>query len=580
MDAILFRIQNKTAHDLFSACTLLNSGKRWQGGNAMNCRGCGVELDPTEEQVNVAVDEILESSLEHAERTGGVCPLCGHSKDVPYSNRKTVLFALLLACLVVGTGLMINARRSRQTLRAEAAKDAISRLNANADVVRLLGMPITMLPGVLGEVSQDETGWKESRLTIPVHGPKGDATVHVIGGRGSAAWVITTFEVIIEKQHKKVDLVAGRVVEYDPNTYVESHTEVARVPEYTQALTPAARLDGEFPCVYASMENGMTVAQFGNCGMPVSHHGPVDRFEADLRYGTFVMRQTDLYLNDVFEVPLTRTYVTRDWIHPNKVHAFGRNTNHPFDIAPLGSRNPYTFQMIALEDGDFIYFDRISKGTGYSDAVFQHTETSTRFYKATQSWNGNGWTTKLADGSEIHFPESYNAKNLAQGAPTEFIDAQGNRLELKRDPQRNLQEIRTPHGHWMKFVYDDQSRIVRAEDDSGKWVQYKYNSDGMLTDVVSSAGRERHYRYKQDQQLSMDRITDERGRILVHNTYDNGVLMSQDFGAGQLYVYRYEWPRDKNYPNLVSVTLPDGSVKTVHPTEKMPAYYRLSADSR
>jgi len=149
------------------------------------------------------------------------------------------------------------------------------------------------------------------------------------------------------------------------------------------------------------------------------------------------------------------------------VHAFGRNSNHPYDIAPIGTRNPYTYQMIVLEDGDFLYFDRISKGTGYADSVFQHTETSSRFYKAIQSWNGKGWTTRLADGSEIRFPESYDAQNLAQGAPYEMRDAKGNNLELHRDPQRNLQEIKTPHGHWIRFSYDDSSRIKRAEDDAG-----------------------------------------------------------------------------------------------------------------
>src|SRR6202021_3568625 len=118
----------------------------------------------------------------------------------------------------------------------------------------------------------------------------------------------------------------------------------------------------------------------------------------------------------------------------------------------------------ALEDGDFLYFDRASKGTGYADAVFQHTETSTRFYKAITTWNGNGRTTKFADGSEIRFPESYNAKNLAQGAATVMIDAKGTHLELRHDPQRNLQEIRTPQGHWIRFAYDDQSRIKGGGD--------------------------------------------------------------------------------------------------------------------
>jgi hypothetical protein len=45
----------------------------------------------------------------------------------------------------------------------------------------------------------------------------------------------------------------------------------------------------------------------------------------------------------------------------------------------------------------------------------------------------------LEDGSTIHFPESYNAVNLAQGAPTEMTDGAGNKVELVRDGKRNLQ---------------------------------------------------------------------------------------------------------------------------------------------
>jgi hypothetical protein len=74
----------------------------------MNCRGCGVEVDPSQEQVNTTVDQILETSLKDAEKKGGVCPLCGHSKEVPYSHRKTVLFGLLLACLLVGIAVAIR----------------------------------------------------------------------------------------------------------------------------------------------------------------------------------------------------------------------------------------------------------------------------------------------------------------------------------------------------------------------------------------------------------------------------------------------------------------------------------------
>jgi YD repeat-containing protein len=305
--------------------------------------------------------------------------------------------------------------------------------------------------------------------------------------------------------------------------------------------------------------------------MPTTHTGKVDRFEADLRYGSFVLRQTDMELGDVFDVPLKRSYRSYDWVHSNPVHAFGRNSNHPYDIAPVGTRNPYTWMMVTLEDGDFLYFDRISKGTGYADAVYQHTETSTKFYKAVLSWNGDGWTVRLADGSEIRFPESYSSKNSAQSAPTEMLNASGNLLEFHRDPQRNLQEIRTPHGHWIRFKFDDLSRIVQGEDDAGKWTRYSYNSDGMLTDVVLSSGRERHYTY---QGTLMIQITNEKRNVLLRNWYDGSLLIRQQFGQGEIYSYEYQWPRNTYCPEKVVVTLPDEATKEVQVCDSVPNFVR------
>jgi hypothetical protein len=249
----------------------------------MNCRGCGVELEPSQEQVNTAVDQILETSLKDAEKKGGVCPLCGHSKEAPYSHRKSVLFGLLLAWLLVSIVLGVGVQRWRQTQRAAVAGDAVARMGTNADVVRLIGKPIAIEPGLQGEIKQDETGWKEVRLTIPVRGPNGNATAHVVGGRGTGPWVFTTFEIDFEKQHEKVDLISGRVVEYDPNAYVEVHTQSAVVPEYSNAVAAAPRFDGDFPCVFTQVDASGVVPQFGQCAMPTVHADPVDRFEADLR---------------------------------------------------------------------------------------------------------------------------------------------------------------------------------------------------------------------------------------------------------------------------------------------------------
>ena len=139
----------------------------------MNCRGCGVEVDPSEGQVNATVDHILETSLEDAQKKGGVCPLCGHSQEIPQLHRKSVLFGLLAACLLVGIFVAIVIERSGRTERAAVAEDAVARMSANAEVVRLIGMPITIGTGLQGEIKQDETGWTEAHLTIPVRGPDG-----------------------------------------------------------------------------------------------------------------------------------------------------------------------------------------------------------------------------------------------------------------------------------------------------------------------------------------------------------------------------------------------------------------------
>src|SRR5437868_4128733 len=339
-------------------------------------------------------------------------------------------------------------------------------------------------------------------------------------------------------------------------------------PEDVQRATVAPRLDGTHPCVFASISGGHLTTGLGQCATPALNRQRVDRFEADLRYGAFVLRQSDLFLNDVFDVPLTRAYNSQDW---DDVRAFGLKSNHPYDIAPSGSRWPYTYLTLNLEDSDFIYFKRISEGTGYADAVFMHTETSTPFYKATIAWNGNGWTLRRSDGSEIHFPESYNAKTRAEGAPFDLVDPAGNKLQLNRDRRRNLKEIRTPHGRWMHFELDNQARIVKAEDGGGNFAQYGYNQAGLLTDVKSSSGAARHYVY--DGSFMSD-VLDEHGRLLVHNLYQGRVLIGQEFANGDLYGYRYTWSPNGYYADTVVVTLPDQSEKVISPAETVPDYIR------
>jgi hypothetical protein len=172
-------------------------------------------------------------------------------------------------------------------------------------------VPIASQGKVTGQVKQDETGWHEVHLTIPVYGPKATGVLRISGGRENGPWTFTTLVVLLPTLKKSADLLTGRIVEYDPDAYGELHTEAIAIPEYVMANVPAPSWNGEFPCVYAAagFEPG---PQLGTCATPVpmspASRAVVDRFETDLRRGSFIMRQTDLVVTETgFQLPLTRT---------------------------------------------------------------------------------------------------------------------------------------------------------------------------------------------------------------------------------------------------------------------------------
>jgi YD repeat-containing protein len=162
---------------------------------------------------------------------------------------------------------------------------------------------------------------------------------------------------------------------------------------------------------------------------------------------------------------------------------------------------------------------------------------------------------------------------MAQGAPTEMRDAQGNVLRFLRDAQRNLLEIRTPHQHSIKFKHDEQSRITHAQDDQGNWADYRYNENGMLRDVILSSGHQRHYAYDG---ILMTVIEDENRNVLLRNSYQGRVLTRQDFGNGRIYSYFYTPSIDRHYFENVEVTQPDSTKIIVGTADSVPGYVKIA----
>jgi hypothetical protein len=220
--------------------------------------------------------------------------------------------------------------------------------------------------------------------------------------------------------------------------------------------------------------------------------------------------------------------------------------NHPYDICPTGTRFPYTFMDLNLEDGNVVYLPRISKGTGYADAVFRHDRSSSEFFGAQIAWNGNGWTMTFHDGSKIFFPEAYFAKNFAQGAPTEILDAEGHRIQLKRSKARNLEELISPGGHTIKFKYGFADRIAEAWDDAGHIRKYSYDRTGHLHTV--SDGTQLLYRFEYERLMGGDNdpylltaVLDGNWNVLVKNKFLNGRVSEQTLGDGEVYRYEYQF---------------------------------------
>ena len=289
------------------------------------------------------------------------------------------------------------------------------------------------------------------------------------------------------------------------------------------------------------------------------HDSPVNEFQVDLHSGMFVLRQSDLFISDVMPLSLARTY--KGWDFDNRARAFGAGTNHPYDICPTGTRFPYTYMDLNLEDSRQIHFTRISKGTGYADAVFRHAETSSEFYGAQLAWNGDGWTLSFADGRRFLFPEAYHGNTFAQGAPYLMQDADGHRVQLRRDQRRRLQQLISPSGHTMNFTYDDADRIIEATDDDGDVRKYFYDSSGHLARLEDASHLIYRFEYAPLLHLEgydpylMTAVVDGIGRVLLRNIYaesDGGRISEQRLANGDVYRYKYIFLKQEIVETIVT----------------------------
>lgn len=284
---------------------------------------------------------------------------------------------------------------------------------------------------------------------------------------------------------------------------------------------------------------------------PNAGSGPqgTDGDPVDLGTGLFVLSKTDLFLPDTLPVTLRRTYRPED----NTSRAFGIGATHPYEMF-LWSVNNYQETDLILPDGGRIHYVRISPGTGWTDAVYEHTTTPSAFYKSRISWNGSGWDLRLKDGTVYIFPEF---------APLQSIrDRYGNQITITRSggSSGNITQITSPNGRWLQFTYDLSNRITQAKDNTGRTVNYTYDVGGRLWKVTNPAEGMTEYTY--DTSNRMLTLKDARGIVYLTNEYDTaGRVTKQTQADNSTYQFAYTVANGKI--TQANVTNPRGKVRRI-----------------
>lgn len=273
----------------------------------------------------------------------------------------------------------------------------------------------------------------------------------------------------------------------------------------------------------------------------------------DLYTGLFVLEKTDLALPDVIPIALTRTYRQAD----TRSRAFGIGATHPYDIFLVGDTFPYTYLELVLEDGARIHYDRVSPGTGFADAVYQHMATPTDWYQSSIAWNGNGWTLTKKNGTILTFPDGFLITRPQQGALTSIQDRFGNLLTLNRDADANLTQVRSPNGRSITLTYDSSSRVTQLQDNIGRTVSYTYDSGGRLWKVTDPENGVTEYTY--DSLHRMTTLKDARSNVFLTNEYDGNdrIIKQTQANSG---TYQFAYSVDGQGQKVTAVTNPRGFV--------------------
>jgi RHS repeat-associated protein len=283
---------------------------------------------------------------------------------------------------------------------------------------------------------------------------------------------------------------------------------------------------------------------------PLPGGAPSSGDPVDPATGTFVYTKTDLFLDDVIPIQVTRTYMNND----SNLREFGIGMLSTYGIF-LSSTNQYQVADLNMPNAQY-HFVRTSPGFGFADAVFAHTSSPTPFYGSQLAWNGDGWDLTLKNGEQYVFGEN---------APLQAVkDRYGNQVTLTRtfnSTSGNIVQVSSPNGRFINFTYNANNLITRISDSSGRMVSYAYDTSNRLIQVTDANGGITQYTY--DSNNRMLTVQDARNIVYLRNEYDaSGRVARQTLADGSSFEFSYTVGADGKITQT-DITDPRGTVRRV-----------------
>jgi hypothetical protein len=300
--------------------------------------------------------------------------------------------------------------------------------------------------------------------------------------------------------------------------------------------SPQSGQGGLPPCLFLAPSGGpaqsVTSGSIGDCLLLVPDGTVRNLFEVNLRTGNFIPVKTDAHVDDTILLAFTRVYLPID--EPaRRTQIYLRDVYDPF---LLGSRFPYTYVEWNLPDLQIIHYDRVSPGTGYADAVFEHSANTPLFGWSRIAWNSFGWDLNRADGMTYLTPEAYYSTRPVQSSLVAIFDPNGHQARLTRQANGDLTEIKSPNGYWIRLSYSE-GHISRVKSSAAEQVEYEYDADNRLHRAGNAHGYEE---YSFDASNRIRTITHSASGLILQITYDSlGRVIEQVLEGKAIYHIHY-----------------------------------------